>query len=193
MRTSADRNDQLWGGRARVRLLRAAKEIGALYPLTGVDDRSGDLERLYRERYVAFRNTFTTITGSADAAHDIVQEAFARALRERGKFRGDSSLETWVWRIAFRVASSDTRDEQIEWQRALDPVVPEPTRDPRLADAVRTLAPRQRMVVFLRYFADLSYTEIAAVCGIAEGTVAATLSQAHRTLATQLQEEEACT
>jgi DNA-directed RNA polymerase specialized sigma24 family protein len=41
-------------------------------------------------------------------------------------------------------------------------------------------------VVFLRYFADLSYTEIAFVCGISEGTVAATLAQAHTALREQL-------
>ena len=156
-----------------------------------MDARTRELERLYRERYVAFRNTFTTITGSPEAARDVVQEAFARALRQRKKFRGDSSLETWVWRIAFRVAFSDRRGREAEWQEELDPDVPDPAGDPRLADAVRALAPRQRLIVFLRYFADLSYTEIAAVCGIAEGTVAATLSQAHRALAAQLQ-EEAC-
>lgn len=157
-----------------------------------MDDGSRALERLYSQRYVAFRNTFTTITGSPDTARDIVQEAFARALREHKKFRGDSSLETWVWRIAFRVAFADRRERDFEWQEELDPVIPDPTGDPRLADAVRALAPRQRLIVFLRYFADLSYTEIAAVCGIAEGTVAATLYQAHRALATQLQEEEVC-
>jgi RNA polymerase sigma-70 factor, ECF subfamily len=156
-----------------------------------VDARARELETLYRERYVAFRNTFTTIMGSREAARDVVQEAFARALRERRKFCGDASLETWVWRIAFRVALSDTREQHVEWQEELDPIVPEATRDPALAQAVQALAPRQRLIVFLRYFADLSYTEIAAVCEVAEGTVAATLYQAHRVLAAQLQ-EEAC-
>lgn len=154
-----------------------------------MDERTRDLERLYRERYVAFRNTFTTVAGSREAARDIVQEAFARALRERKKFRGDSSLETWVWRIAFRVALSQRRATVGAPGRDLDPQLSEPSRDPELTEAVRGLPPRQRLVVFLRYFADLPYTEIAAVCGIAEGTVAATLSQAHAALARQLEEE----
>jgi RNA polymerase sigma factor (sigma-70 family) len=53
---------------------------------------------------------------------------------------------------------------------------------------VRELAPRRRLVVFLRYFADLPYREIAALAGISEGTVAATLSQARAALADSLSE-----
>jgi DNA-directed RNA polymerase specialized sigma24 family protein len=45
--------------------------------------------------------------------------------------------------------------------------------------------------VFLRYFADLSYAEIASLCQISEGTVAATLAHAHADLLTDLQREEA--
>jgi DNA-directed RNA polymerase specialized sigma24 family protein len=46
------------------------------------------------------------------------------------------------------------------------------------------------MAVFLRYFADLSYAQIGEVLGIAEGTVAATLSQAHEQLEHALTPEE---
>jgi DNA-directed RNA polymerase specialized sigma24 family protein len=44
--------------------------------------------------------------------------------------------------------------------------------------------------VFLRYFADLSYAEIAAVCGISEGTVAAALAQAKAALQESLEQDE---
>ena len=46
------------------------------------------------------------------------------------------------------------------------------------------------MAIFLRYFADMSYAEIGAVLGVAEGTVAATLSQAHKQLAAELSSSE---
>jgi DNA-directed RNA polymerase specialized sigma24 family protein len=46
------------------------------------------------------------------------------------------------------------------------------------------------MVVFLRYFADFSYAEIAQALGIAEGTVAASLAQAHSALLEQLMTKE---
>ena len=53
-------------------------------------------------------------------------------------------------------------------------------RDPDLEHALLALPPRRRLMVFLRYFADLSYADIAAVTGTSEGTVAATLNQAHQ-------------
>jgi RNA polymerase sigma factor (sigma-70 family) len=65
--------------------------------------------------------------------------------------------------------------------------------DPELAAAVRRLPPQRRMAVFLRYFADLSYAEIGEVLGIAEGTVAATLAQAHRQLGAALSANEVMT
>jgi RNA polymerase sigma factor (sigma-70 family) len=68
--------------------------------------------------------------------------------------------------------------------------LPEPERDPALAAAVATLPPRRRLIVFLHYFADLTYHDIAEACGIAEGTVAASLTQARAALLEALEEEE---
>jgi RNA polymerase sigma factor (sigma-70 family) len=50
------------------------------------------------------------------------------------------------------------------------------------------LPERQRLVVFLRYFADLGYAEIAQLLGIEVGTVSATLHAAHAALRSQLEE-----
>jgi RNA polymerase sigma-70 factor (ECF subfamily) len=147
-----------------------------------------EIERVYRERYVGFRNALATVTGSYESARDAVQEGFARALKERSSFRGEAPLEAWIFRIAIRAALElrpDTRE--LYFDLAADPRLPEPERDPELAAALRELSPRKRLVVFLRYFADLSYSEIAYVCGISEGTVGATLAQARATLLAQLQ------
>src|SRR5687768_2459397 len=62
-----------------------------------------EVERIYHERYLGFRNALATVTGSYDAAHDAVQEGFARALAKRGDFRGGSP-EAWIWTIAYRCA-----------------------------------------------------------------------------------------
>jgi RNA polymerase sigma-70 factor, ECF subfamily len=158
-----------------------------------MDERTRALERLYRDRYVAFRNTLATVTGSYDSARDVVQETFVRAIRKRRDYRGDGSLEAWVWRIAFRTALEQrkTRSTAGEANGSLDPILPEPERDPDLAAAVRSLPPRKRLIVFLHYFADLSYADIAAALGISEGTVAATLSQARAALADALDPEGA--
>jgi RNA polymerase sigma factor (sigma-70 family) len=56
---------------------------------------------------------------------------------------------------------------------------------------VAALPERQRLALFLRYYADLDYASIAAVLDIEVGTVSATLSRAHATLRRSLLEEEA--
>ena len=62
------------------------------------------IEELYRSRYASYRGGVAALMGSYDAARDVVQEAFAQALRDRRDYRGDGSLAAWVWRIAFRTA-----------------------------------------------------------------------------------------
>lgn len=68
--------------------------------------RTDDLERLYRGRYEDFLRVARSITRDDGAAHDAVQEAFARAIRSRQLFRGESSLDGWVWGIVLNVARS---------------------------------------------------------------------------------------
>jgi RNA polymerase sigma factor (sigma-70 family) len=55
---------------------------------------------------------------------------------------------------------------------------------------VAELPERQRTVLFLRYYADLDYRAIAAALGIRPGTVAATLSAAHRAIRAQLEDTD---
>jgi RNA polymerase sigma factor (sigma-70 family) len=58
--------------------------------------------------------------------------------------------------------------------------------------AVAALPERQRLALFLRYYADLDYASIAAALGVAEGTVAATLNAAHKALRESLKEADRC-
>jgi RNA polymerase sigma-70 factor (ECF subfamily) len=152
------------------------------------------IEELYRSRYASFRGGMATITGSYDTALDVVQEAFALALRDREQFRGEGSLAAWVWRIAFRVALGGRSKRRylpgLEELVAAAPL-PLPERDPELAEALKRLPPQRRLIVFLRYFADLSYSEIASLCEISEGTVSATLAHARADLLNDLEREEA--
>jgi RNA polymerase sigma-70 factor (ECF subfamily) len=155
---------------------------------------SAEIERVYVARYGSFCRMAATVTGNVEAAHDAVQEGFARAFAHRDEFRGDGSLEGWVWRIVLRAALDTRRNGR---QHALyengetltadwAPALPHPERDPQLAAAMRALPERQRLVVFLRYFADLSHAEIAAITGIRAGTVSATLAHAKTSLARRL-------
>jgi RNA polymerase sigma factor (sigma-70 family) len=65
-------------------------------------------------------------------------------------------------------------------------VVSEPAEAVR--EALRALPERQRLALFLRYYADLDYAAIAAALGVARGTVSATLHAAHANLQTHLEE-----
>jgi len=152
---------------------------------TAVEDA---LEQVYRERLVAFVRVASAIVGDRDRALDAVQEGFARALAHADEFRGEGSLEGWVWRVVVNEARR-RKSSPPALQR-----VPEAPAESRLDDvrwlraAVAALPERQRTVLFLRYYADLEYDAIAVALGVAPGTVAATLNQARASLRRTLEE-----
>ena len=155
--------------------------------------RRREIADLYARRYVGFRNALAMLMGSYEAAGDVVQEAFAEALRQRRGFRGEGSPEAWIWRIAARIAQRE-RSRQRRDLLASDGSVPDEEiasvdtiLDPAVAEALRALPERRRLITFLHYFADLSYEQIAEICDVSPGTVAATLSQARDALRATLQ------
>jgi RNA polymerase sigma factor (sigma-70 family) len=154
------------------------------------DRLSAELETLYRKRFPVFVRCATAVLRDGDAGLDVVQEAFARALRRRKTFRGDGSLEAWVWQIVLNVARDRLRARGRESRTFAPESVPATASDVHedLHGYLVALPERQRLAVFLRYYADLSYTQIADVIGITPGTVAASLNTAHGVLRRQLQE-----
>jgi RNA polymerase sigma-70 factor, ECF subfamily len=150
-----------------------------------------ELEALYETRYVSFRNALAMVTGSRESARDAVQEAFARALAGCEGRRPDGCLAAWVWKIAYRVALEQQRRDLAFAADEPGQQLLAPESDPQLEAAIRRLSPRRRLIVFLRYFGDFSYAEIAASCDVSEGTVAATLAQAHAELRAELEQEGA--
>lgn len=63
-----------------------------------------ELEALYRRRLTQFCRTASLIAGDRELGREAVQEAFATALKERRRFRGEGTLEAWVWRIVINAA-----------------------------------------------------------------------------------------
>jgi RNA polymerase sigma factor (sigma-70 family) len=158
-----------------------------------MDERLNEIETLYRTRFPAFLRTATAILGDGEAARDAVQDTFATAVRRREDFRGDGSLEGWVWRILVNTARSGRRSRRawsaapVSEPAASNGTVPDP--EARSVRAVISALPeRQRLVVFLRYFADLDHAGIAEALAIRSGTVAATLNAAHAALRRRLEE-----
>jgi RNA polymerase sigma-70 factor (ECF subfamily) len=148
-----------------------------------------DLEQVYRRGFASFLRVATAITADQELGRDAVQTAFAAALRHRGSFRGDGTVEAWVWPIVVREAR---RLAKSRWDEAtsLDATAELPTLAANgngsevspVRRYIAALPARQREAVFLRYFADLDYKAIARVLDLEPGTVSATLSAAHQTL-----------
>jgi RNA polymerase sigma factor (sigma-70 family) len=155
-----------------------------------VDATADEIERVYLERYAPFRRAVAAIVGGEERAHDAVQEGFARALAKRRQFRGES-LEAWVWRIVVREAFDQRERPMVALEEEFDTELLVSDHDPELAAAIRRLPPRRRLIVFLRYFGDLSYQQIGELLGLSAGTVGAALSQAHDELRRELQLEGA--
>jgi RNA polymerase sigma-70 factor (ECF subfamily) len=148
------------------------------------------IEELYRRQYRRFLRIAVASLGDGELARDAVQEAFARAIRGRHGIRGAGTLEAWLWRTLINIC----RDEQ----RASLHRTPHDEGQARpnghaeewleLRAAVAALPERQRLVLFLRHYADLDYGTIAAAVGVERGTVAATLHAAHTALRSVLTE-----
>ena len=160
-----------------------------------LDRRLREIERLYRTRHAAFVRVAFGVTGNADLAAEAVQQAFADAIRSRSRFRGDGPLEAWVWRAVLNAARKAARgrprlaslDELVDLAAAGPPLGEMVDLAPHLA----ALPDRQRLAIFLRYYADLDYRAIADVLGVKVGTVSATIAAAHNSLRAMVEEVEA--
>jgi RNA polymerase sigma-70 factor (ECF subfamily) len=154
-----------------------------------------EIERVYRSRLPELRRVAAAVCGSRDAAADLVQDAFVRAVRRRASFRGEGSFEAWLWRIVVNTARNYLRSERehaelpADLGRRENGSVPEGAS--RVAAAVAALPERQRLALFLRYYADLDYHTLAATLDISPGTVGATLHAAREALLRLLAETEA--
>jgi RNA polymerase sigma factor (sigma-70 family) len=150
-----------------------------------------DLEAVYRARYRHFLRVATLITRDEGTAHDAVQEGFAATIRSLASYRGEGPLEAWVWRAVVNAAKKQQRHSSTAALEGLEPTSRQNgnATDARLARTwIAALPERQRLIVYLRYYADLDYRQIATALDIAIGTVSATLSAAHQTLRETIEE-----
>lgn len=150
----------------------------------------GDLEIVYRTRYGKFLRLATAVAGDEAVGADAVQDAFARAIAHLSEFRGEGSSEAWMWRIVINAArAARPRHPTVEFPDAAEPSEPNADPEPYGVDRwLATLPERERLAVFLRYFADLDYRSIAAALDVKVGTVSATLHDAHEALRRSLEE-----
>ena len=146
------------------------------------DARLREIEALYRSRFTHFVRVATAITGDQELALEAVQDAFAGAVRSLRRYRAEGALEAWLWRAVVNAAQKARLREARSGLAAL-PMDSRNGDEPADAGAITTavalLPERQRLALFLRYYADLDYRHIAEALGVEIGTVSATLSAAH--------------
>jgi RNA polymerase sigma-70 factor (ECF subfamily) len=150
-----------------------------------------EIEAIYRANVSEMRRVARAILGDPEAAYDAVQDGFVRAVRHRANYRGECSLEGWVWGCVMNAIRETSRTlgkhrQPLDGREPGGLAVP-PHQDEVVRVALRRLSERQRLVLFLRHYADLDYSEIGAALGIATGTVGATLHAARAAVRSALE------
>jgi RNA polymerase sigma-70 factor, ECF subfamily len=154
-------------------------------------------------------NMIAHIVGNDEDAADVLQDVFVKVFKGVRQFHGDSSLKTWIYRIAVHESLNHRRS----WLRrrlrevfSLDDdsagtapvgerrvgsntpyqVLEQSERQELVKRAVASLAEPYKTVVVLREIEDMSYEEIAVLLGIAEGTVKSRLMRGRELLRRKL-------
>jgi RNA polymerase sigma-70 factor (ECF subfamily) len=152
----------------------------------------------FRALFEAYKNKVFSIAfrfaGNEATAMDIAQDTFVKLFSCIGNFRGESSFDTWIYRM---VVNSCLDHRRRTWR--LMPLAGEvlgnlrvagdslndllrSERGSRVRAVVDRLTPDLRIVIVLRYTEGLSYEQIAEVLGCSTGTVASRLNRAHKRL-----------
>ena len=164
--------------------------------------RDGSREAFDELVRVTSRDTYTLayrLVGNEEDARDVVQEAYLRAYKGIGKFRGDAQFSTWLYRITANCANThlSKRRRHVHDELSDDAqsylADQNPERDPqaslsatslrdRLTVALDELPPKLRAVVVLRDVYDLPHEAIASELGISETAAKVRLHRARRKL-----------
>jgi RNA polymerase sigma-70 factor, ECF subfamily len=166
--------------------------------------RRGDRDA-FRLLYEAYKDRVYSIAfyffhGDRETAGDVTQQVFLKLMREIGKFRGDAAFSTWLYRLVVNACVDRSRRGRTDAASA-DPAVLDglpasvPSHEETFARgelagpvqaAIASLPAKLKAAILLRYFDELSYTDMATALNCSVGTVASRLSRGHRLLAKRL-------
>lgn len=173
-----------------------SNEMGTLVAEARDGDRSA-FDALVRRTWADTYSLAFRLTGNAEDARDVCQEAYLRAFRGLRRFRGDARFTTWLYRITANCASTHLgrrrrhRHEELDDELELSDLSPgvDPvgrSESASLRDAVQkalaALPPKLRAVVVLRDIYDLSHEVIAAELGISVSAAKVRLHRARHRL-----------
>lgn len=136
-----------------------------------------------------FRVLAYRLLGDSQEMDDVLQEAYVKAFRGLPRFRGQSTLRTWLYRVVYNTCLDQLKRGRPETQ-AMPPGLGAAAPDPAeivatrsaLEEALAALAPIERAAVLLVDAEGLSYDDAAAIVGVAPGTIASRLSRARASL-----------
>lgn len=140
--------------------------------------------RQYSERLYWVVRRMVTVH---DDANDCLQEAFVKIWKNLDRFRGESSVYTWVYRIAVNETITFLKKRRIsrmftdpDSARGLadDPYFNGNEAQTALQRAIAKLPPKQKAVFTLRYFEETTYTRMSEIFGTSEGALKATYHNA---------------
>ena len=148
-------------------------------------------EQLYRAHAGKLYTLIVRMVASAETAEDLLQEVFLNAYRKIGNFRGDSSLGTWLYRMAVNHCLDYLRGRQNKMARTTDSIDEEGMAEPAapaplvasainrldLERAIAQLPDGCRTAFVLHDVEGFEHHEIAMMLGISEGT---SKSQVHK-------------
>ena len=163
------------------------QEIKSLF-LNPETERNGfeQLTRKYSQRvYWHVRK----IVIDHDDADDVTQEAFLKVWTNRSKFRGDSGLFTWIYRIATneslnflnkkkRTIMGGELEVELASNLTADELVSGDKIQLMLQHAILSLPEKQRLVFNMKYFDDLTFKQIAEITDTSEGALKASYHHA---------------
>jgi RNA polymerase sigma-70 factor (sigma-E family) len=154
------------------------------------DERTGSFEEFVSARWTVLYRTAYLMTGRAADAEDLLQATFVKAYAAWGRVQRADSPEAYVRKMLVNGFISTQRRRKRERDHAAAQRVPapSPTHEAGVLDRVgmwehvANLPPRQRAVVVLRFYEDLSEQQVAHVLGCAPGTVKSQTHDALRSL-----------
>jgi RNA polymerase sigma-70 factor (ECF subfamily) len=146
--------------------------------------QAGDVDafaELYRHHSPRVFALTCRMSGSTETGEDLLQEIFLQAYRKIHGFKGDSSVGTWLYRLAINHCLDFVRSRRVKMEKATDSLDKEGATAPDVAHeslveridlerAIRQLPPGCREVFVLHDVEGYEHGEIARMLGIAEGT-----------------------
>ena len=166
--------------------------------------RRGDRDA-FRALYEAYKDKVYSIAlyffhGNEAAASDVTQQVFLKLLPGMAQFRGEAEFSTWLYRLVVNACVDGARrakPRELGSEAAKLETLPGPDSPERdfardqaarsVRAALSALPVKFRLPILLRYFEDLSYSEMAAAMNCSMGTVASRLNRGHKMLAQKLE------